>query len=64
MIYAKIVNQKKNQEGHDILFVHFYGTRAEIDGYSKEIKDSNIHPYSFLAINDFVPVSDVLFIKK
>jgi len=62
MIYAKIIYQKKNENGSDIIFVHFYGDRPKCEKYSDAVKEAGIHPYALLAMNNFMPITDTLFV--
>ena len=71
MIYAKIYQPEDKTKDRIILF---FGNRQETEKLKEKVKSAekeglgvNQHPYSphnWLAINDFIPVSETFFYKK
>jgi len=61
MIYAKII--KENVTGEKVqTIIHFYGDRDECELLKERLRESRVHPLSFLAGAGFVPAGDKTFI--
>lgn len=61
MIYAKIIKENSSEEKLQVI-IHFYGLRDECEKIKQEMKESHLHPISFLAVKGFVPKGDKTFV--
>lgn len=63
MIYAKIINNPEEAPGYHVV-LYFYGQPNICRAMQKRLEIESISPLSFLAINNFEPVTDTLFVKR